>query len=55
MLNRGHLIQCKADFISPNEAVFSQVTVFMRELKFDLALKKKNQIFCFFYAFIYNN
>ena len=29
--------------------------VFMSEIKFNLTLKKKNQIFCFFYAFIYDN
>ena len=31
------------------------IVVFMSEIKFNLTLKKKNQIFCFFYAFICNN
>ena len=29
-----------------------QVLVFMSEIKFNLTLKKKNQIFCFFYALL---
>ena len=45
-------------WMKPNAVFFMkiQVLVFISETKFDLKLKKKkNQIFCFFYAVFYNN
>ena len=39
--------------INTKSSIFTQVLVFMSEKK--SYIKKKNQIFCFFYAFNYNN